>query len=969
MAQIKNVAILSATGAQNKTLNVGDVLTLMVSFDDAIFVNGIPQLAFQVGNAIVWANYVSGSGSRNLTFTYTIVDGLNDSDGISVAANGLRLNGGTIADKTGSAASLSYTAIADNANYKVDTAAPTATLTTATLTNKGIATVRSTETGLAYLVKTGTDGVTVQSLSDITSAADSKWNSIGVIQNSDTRFSLAGLEDGDYVLYTVDAAGNLSRASSQHVTVDSTAPTISRVLLSSATGAQNKTVNTGDVLTLIVSFAEAITVSGAPQLALNIGGTTVKADYVSGSGSKNLIFTYTIVDGLNDSNGISIAANSLLLNNGKITDAAGNVADLSHAALADNANFKVDTTAPVATLTAAALSNREIATVHSSETGLAYLVKTGAGGVDVHSLADITSAADSKWNSIGVIQDTDTRFSLAGLEDGIYTLYTVDAAGNLSQASSGRITVGPAIPAAPLVSLAHDSGNPTDGITNDGLIQIAGLVNGATWEYSRDEGNTWQAGSSNNVALSGDGQQSITVRQIDAAGHAGNAAYLAFTLDTQAPTTTLTRNTYSQDSGTLTLSGNHFDQLGVSNGTDVKNQLDWSKLAWDINGDNNLTANKTFTVEEITSAIVTNATTLTITLTTAAKAALEGMTGFGSVSSYTDKLDVAAGFIHDLADNASSTDALSNGNIAFSDPTANQYAVTVHDTQSLRTAINNAQPGTTIYLAAGEYDTINISGKQHLTLLAADPDNKPHISRLNMYDTHYIDVENIVFGASQFDPLSNAAIGINASYSDNLLFIGDEIHNTRDAIGIRYSSNVEILQSYIHDNERDGINMLAVDNITISDNLFTSFHPNYESYLYQDWYFSSNGTAYLDAALSLPADHADFIQLTDSNDITITGNTLNAAGGAWTQSIFIASGTHYAPVVIEDNLISNGHRYGIKVVGQYNVEQSNNVLTHIETLGIEGLPADFAPGIEIATYTPTAEQAALIGIVNYAEIG
>lgn len=965
---ISRVLVSSATGAQNRTLNTGDELTIIVSFDGAVNVTGTPQLALQIGNTTVQANYVKGSGSKNLTFTYTIANGLTDDDGVSIAANSLHLNDGRIVDTAGNAVRLDHASIADNAYYKVDTTAPIATLTAANLADKAFATVRSTETGIAYMVKTGTDGVNVQSLADITSAADSQWNSIGITPNIDTRFSLAGLEDGDYTLYTVDAAGNLSRGSSQHVTVDSTAPTITRVLVSSATGAQNKTLNSGDVLTVIVSFNEAVTVTGTPQLALQMGDTTTQANYVSGSGSKNLIFTYTIENGLSDTDGISIAANSLLPNGGSITDVAGNAANLDHAALADNTNYKVDTVAPVATLTSAALSNQETATVHSSENGIAYLVKTSAGGVNVQSLADILNAADSQWSSIGVTQDTDTRFSLTGLEDGTYTLYVVDAAGNLSQPSSNRITVGPVLPSAPIIALSEDSGNHTDSITNNGLINVSGLADGASWEYSTDDGYTWQAGSGSSVALNGDGEKSITVRQIDTAGHTGNTAYLAFTLDTAAPTATLTRGTYDQAHGTLVLTGSHFDTLGVANGTDIKAQLDWSKLVWDINGDNNITTNQTFALVDIASATVTSATSLTITLTTEAQASLEGMASFGTAGN-ADKLDVASGFIHDLADNAASTDALLNGVIAASDPALTNTSVTVHDTLSLRSAINNAQPGTTIYIAPGEYDTINISGKQHLTLLAADPDNKPHIQRVNMYDTHYIEMDNIVFGASQFDPQINVAIGINASYSDNLLFVGDEVRNTLDAIGIRHSSNVEILQSYIHDNQRDGINMLDVDNITISDNIFTSFHPNYENYNYQDWYFSSNGTAYLDAALTTPADHADFIQLTDSNNITIAGNTLDATGGAWTQSIFITDGIHYAPVTIDDNLIANGHRYGIKVVGQYNVEQNNNVLTHITTNGITGLPADFSPGIEIATYDPTPEQLTLMGIVNYGDIG
>src|SRR5205807_1911501 len=89
-----------------------------------------------------------------------------------------------------------------------------------------------------------------------------------------------------------------------------------------------------------------VTVTGTPQLQLNVGGTLVQANYASGSGSNALVFTYTILAGQIDANGIGINANALSLNSGTITDAAGNPATLTAAAVTDNASFKVDTTAP-----------------------------------------------------------------------------------------------------------------------------------------------------------------------------------------------------------------------------------------------------------------------------------------------------------------------------------------------------------------------------------------------------------------------------------------------------------------------------------------------------------------------------------------------------------------------------------------------------------------------------------------------
>jgi hypothetical protein len=104
----------------------------------------------------------------------------------------------------------------------VDTAAPTPTLTTGSSSNTGNATVQSTEVGTAYLVKST---VTVTDLASITGSGDTNFNSVSIATaNSNTSLSLAGLVDGSYKLYVVDAAGNLSTAAGTTYTVTSSGP-------------------------------------------------------------------------------------------------------------------------------------------------------------------------------------------------------------------------------------------------------------------------------------------------------------------------------------------------------------------------------------------------------------------------------------------------------------------------------------------------------------------------------------------------------------------------------------------------------------------------------------------------------------------------------------------------------------------------------------------------------------------------
>ncbi len=98
-----------------------------------------------------------------------------------------------------------------------DNTAPTASVTAATITTSGNAVVKSTETGTAYLVNTA---ITVSNLDSITGAADNKWNSVAISSAAtNTYLTATGLVDGTYKVYAVDAAGNLSSASSNSVTV------------------------------------------------------------------------------------------------------------------------------------------------------------------------------------------------------------------------------------------------------------------------------------------------------------------------------------------------------------------------------------------------------------------------------------------------------------------------------------------------------------------------------------------------------------------------------------------------------------------------------------------------------------------------------------------------------------------------------------------------------------------------------
>ncbi|WP_246856241.1 Ig-like domain-containing protein, partial [Vibrio crassostreae] len=125
--------------------------------------------------------------------------------------------------------------------------------------------------------------------------------------------------------------------------------------------------------------------------------------------------------------------------------------------------------------------------------------------------------------------------------DNTITVRQTDAAGNTSGSSELTFTLDTTAPDAPTLTLDTDSGSAADDfLTNDGSFTVGGTEEDATVEYLVDGNWTTTA------PVPTEGDNTITVRQIDAAGNASGSSELTFTLDTTAPDTpTLTLDTDS----------------------------------------------------------------------------------------------------------------------------------------------------------------------------------------------------------------------------------------------------------------------------------------------------------------------------------------------------------------------------------------------------------------------------------------
>ena len=348
---------------------------------------------------------------------------------------------------------------------------------------------------------------------------------------------------------TAGAAEGINGDGVQVVHVDTVAPTVSAVAIDSATNVSNNTLNAGDVVTARVTMSEATSVTGAPTLALNIGGTTVQASYASGSGTTALLFNYTIINE-SDDNGISIAGDKLALNGGTLKDAAGNVATLTHVLVADNATFMVDTTAPTLAIT----SPISTGYINDAEDELTLAVAGTSAGADGQ-IVTLTVGAKSYPATVGVggaWSVNVTAEDLKALAQGSVSLTATvsDAAGNAAtQAATGFVYD----KLAPTLAITSPiSGGYLNGAEDEATLTVAGTSAGAEdqiltlnvggKDYTATVGTdgAWSVDvTAEDLKALAQGSVSLTANVSDAAGNAATQATASYVYDTVAPTVTM----------------------------------------------------------------------------------------------------------------------------------------------------------------------------------------------------------------------------------------------------------------------------------------------------------------------------------------------------------------------------------------------------------------------------------------------
>ncbi|WP_305123537.1 Ig-like domain-containing protein, partial [Roseomonas sp. GC11] len=460
-----------------------------------------------------------------LVFTYSVVSGDLDADGIAVSSLALA-GGATLRDAAGNDASLTLAGIAATTGVLVDGVPPnppTISLDAGSDSGSSSSDALTNDTTPSFsgtAEANATITILVDGVADGTATADGAGN---------WSYTLAAaLTNGSYSITATatDSENNTSAASTAvSVTIDTTAPSTASV-----TGPAAGSYKAGTTLTFSVAFDEAVTVSGTPGLALDIGGTLVEASYLSGSGSSTLVFSYTVQSGEDDADGVGLPG-SITLNGGTLRDAAGNDASLSFTAQAALAGVVVDTTTPTITAGTVPTSGTYVAgqdlefTVSFSE---AVLVDT-SGGIPVLSL------------TIGSTSRSATYVSGSGGTDLLfrYTVQAADADGNgitIDSLDLSGATLRDAAGNDAALTLAALPG--TSGILIDAAPPTASTLEGpVSGTYKIGDTLTFTAAFSESVTTSGSPALLIDIGGVQrsaALTGSSNASNLIFTYAIQA---------------------------------------------------------------------------------------------------------------------------------------------------------------------------------------------------------------------------------------------------------------------------------------------------------------------------------------------------------------------------------------------------------------------------------------------------
>jgi hypothetical protein len=480
------------------SLALGSGVSGAVSLAEGLDSNGLVTVTAEA-NAYVVVSFTGSGGAvvgKGLTATGSAQAVVLNAAELALLGEGAISARAVATDSAGNTSSASIAL-----SFALDTVVATPTLALAAdsgssgsdrVTNSGVINVNGLEAGGSW---------------EYSSNGGNSWSA-----GSGSSLTLSGDGLKTVRVRQTDAAGNVSETSAAlSVTLDATAPTVPSLALGSGVSGAVSLAEGLDSNGLVTVTAEA---NAYVVVSFTGAGGVVVGKSLTATGSAQAVVLNAAELALLGEGAISVRAVA--------TDSAGNTSSASIAL-----SFALDTVVATPTLALAA---------DSGSSGSDRVTNSGVinvNGLEAGGSWEYSSNGGNSWSA-----GSGSSLTLSGDGPKTVRVRQTDAAGNVSEASAAlSVTLDTTAPASPVPTLGSDTGSSaSDGITTSGVVNVAGLEPGASWQYSTNGGNSWITGSGSSLTLTGSGEKSVQVRQTDAAGNTGAAsAALEFTLDSTAP--------------------------------------------------------------------------------------------------------------------------------------------------------------------------------------------------------------------------------------------------------------------------------------------------------------------------------------------------------------------------------------------------------------------------------------------------
>lgn len=299
--------------------------------------------------------------------------------------------------------------------------------------------------------------------------------------------------------------------------------------------------------------------------------------------------------------------------------------------------------------------------------------------------------------------------------------------------------------------------------------------------------------------------------------------------------------------------------------------------------------------------------------------------------------------------------------------------VTVSTIEQLNEALANATENTTIVLEPGNYGELSINSHYHdyvslpdVTIVSADPENPAVFTSVQLFGAENLTIDNVVFdytfqeGDQNWSTPFNISGGSSNITITNSVFDGDKASGMGDAwdgfgiahgLNVRDASDITVENSEFFDfhravvfHETDGIVMANNEVHTMSSDGFNFAEVTdvlIEGNYFHDFEKPDSSVAHMDMVQFWTTSTDEPI-----TDVIIRGNLFDSGDGDPTQSIFMRNEAvdtgvagkemYYQNILIEDNVIYNGHIHGIHVGETVGLTVQNNTLLQNEDAGDDG---------------------------------